>query len=144
MRYVIFLLMPILFSQSSFADPFYAQSETNSADEKNTALDPIIDPPTAENPAKPTACDPDPNKEKNRINIEFKQLKLIGILEINGQFQALFKDEENKIYDLKPNQILITLNNEMIEIKNISLKSVQYLHWQPELSCQPAQMTLKL
>lgn len=125
-----------LFSSALIADPFYEDKQapeiqTNSAKENNFA----------ENSIFTTACTTSNKTNPIHIGIDFEKLKLIGLVGFEEDFRALFIDGNNRIIDLKINDML---EPEKIEITHIDLKSVQYIAWKKVQHCEaPVISTLK-
>lgn len=125
-RYLILLF----FSLHCRADPFYEETPQQNYD-KNS-----------ENQAKLAACKP--NEELNNINypIDFNQLKLVGLLEINNQLKALFINKDNQLITFQKNDYLSSLG---IQIKEINLKSFYYIDWHHTEICEePIIIQIKL
>ncbi|QLB21111.1 hypothetical protein A6B43_06045 [Vespertiliibacter pulmonis] len=114
-------LMLLFLSLHCKADPFYEETiqQNNS---KN-----------AENQTKLSACKP--NKELNTINlpIGFSQLKLVGLVEVNNQYKALFVNKENQLIVLQKDDYL-SLSE--VQIENIDLKSFNYIDWHHTEICE--------
>lgn len=131
--YTLFGLL-LLFSLNSPADPFYADSDITQQAiefaEKNAKF-----------PQKSTACAPSATQRVS-LPSPFSSLKLIGIVQFGDQFRAIFSDEQQHLIELKLGDLI---EPDMIEIRHITLKSVQYIDWKRSLSCtQPALITLKI
>lgn len=123
-----------LLSFSAFADPFYAENTDLQAGE-NT-------PNFAKNSSETTACKPPLNANKFNISSAFDTLTLVGIVQHDQQFKALFTDEKQHLIDFRVNDYLA---NQQIQISQIDLKTVTYIDWQKTTQCeQPYQVILKL
>lgn len=124
---VIYLLL----SSICAADPFYPQ---------NSPLQAVENPEkVAKNSTKSTACLPENGGEMRELPGTFDAFKLIGLVQFNDAFSALFVDESSHLIALKKGDVIV---NSQIEISDISLKSLTYIDWQ---QCgQPRALTLKL
>lgn len=128
MKYIFILLM--LWLKIGYADPFYKE-------EKNNTEDIFV-----ENSEEVSACMPQSNLETYILETPFEQLKFIGVVEISNKTKALFMDNEQQIIDLKKDLFVLP---SMIEIKQIDLKSVQYIDWKNTKDClNPVSVTKKL
>ncbi|MCQ1856641.1 pilus assembly protein PilP [Haemophilus sputorum] len=135
-----YLISLILFSQAILADPFYGEtkSETTSSVVEITHNKPnkILN-----NKSMPN-CELSENLNRINLTEEFEDLKLVGLVKINHNFKALFKDKDNKLLVLNKNDYL---EAQLIEISSIDLTAVKYIHWGLTEDCaKPHQMTLRL
>ena len=135
-----YLISLILFSQAILADPFYGETKS----ETTSSVVEI----THNKPNKSLNKKSMPNFELsenlNRINLteEFEDLKLVGLVKINHNLKALFKNKDNKLLVLNKNDYL---EAQLIEISSIDLTAVKYIHWGLTEDCaKPHQMTLRL
>lgn len=135
-----YLISLILFSQAILADPFYGEtkSETTSSvveiihDKSNKSL----------NNKSMSNCGLSENLNRINLTEEFEDLKLVGLVKINHNFKALFKNKDNKLLILNKNDYL---EAQLIEISSIDLTAVKYIHWGLTEDCaKPHQMTLRL
>lgn len=135
-----YLISLILFSQAILADPFYGEKKSEvvsstvelTQGESNKRLS---------NKSIPSC---DLSETLNRINLteEFEDLKLVGLVKINHNFKALFKNKDNKLLILNKNDYL---EAQLIEISSIDLTAVKYIHWGLTEDCaKPHQITLRL
>lgn len=120
------LLSLVSISLPCIADPFYADSATTPQTEQ------------AEKKEKTTACNPTQQVRKFALDTEFKQLTLVGIIEREQQFTALFIDEKNHLITLKTNDYLISSD---IQISEITLKQVNYINWKNTAHCENPTIT---
>lgn len=131
-RYLFFCLI----SSLTLADPFYSdeqavQTTQNSAKNRDFA----------ENLPFSTACELPEQLNPIHLGIDFAKLKLVGLVGFGQDFRALFIDENNRIIDLKPADLL---EPEQIEIQQIDLKNLKYIAWQKVQNCDnPTISTLK-
>ena len=125
----------------AFADPFYG--EKPATDSPETMEQAVKNPAHfAKSSSFLTACNP--TEKVNSLNLaeEFQDLKLVGLIHIQGQFKGLFKNKENKLMSLAENDFIAAQG---IQIKTINLKSLQYIHWGLTEQCDsPHLVTLKL
>lgn len=135
------LLLGVFCLNAAFADPFYGEKPATNREEtteqavRNSAH-------FAKPSAFLTACSP--TEKVNALNLaeEFQDLKLVGLIHIQGQFKGLFKNKENKLISLAENDFIAAQG---IQIKTINLKSLQYIHWGLTEQCDsPHLVTLKL
>ena len=135
-----YLISLILFSQAILADPFYGETKSESAS-STVELTQGDSSKRLSNKSIPSC---DLSETLNRINLteEFEDLKLVGLVKINHNFKALFKDKDNKLLVLNKNDYL---EAQLIEISSIDLTAVKYIHWGLTEDCaKPHQMTLRL
>lgn len=136
MKKYAFILL-IMFSPFSLADPFFGESTTKKMD--NEA------PITTEKTKKSaffTACPLPEQLNKLNLPISFEDLQLVGLIKINQEHKALFRDSKNQLVELKENDFL---ENRLIQIKQINLKSLEYIDWELTEDCQhPYTILLKL
>lgn len=141
MRFLLFLSMLIL-SVNSFSDPFFGEVNSKASVEASHSSHQNQGNEFKNNKQNMTACKASDNHTSLNFLSDFEKLRLIGIVSINGVFRALFIDDNNQLYDIKEKQVL---NNQQIEIKHITLKSVSYIDWRQTSNCHnPYQVTLKL
>lgn len=135
MLFLVSSLMPIY---SATANPFYGE-ETTQKDPKQAVKNGER---FAKHSQNKTACELPTSLNTLNINTEFEDLKLVGIIKQHNQFKALFKDKENRLVSFKENDYL---EAQLIQIKEINLKSVQYIHWGLTDVCEtPHILTIKL
>lgn len=118
-------------------DPFYA--EDLSSDRAVQAEETTVK--NAKKQPDLTAC---LAEERHRLTLTtpFEQLKLVGVVELNGQFRALFVNEQQRIVEVRVGDVLLP---EVIEMTEIRLKGVSYIDWQKSPSCaEPTQIQLTL
>lgn len=108
-------------SLSCAADPFYAEPPSPEA----TTIDEI-------RPQK-TACNPTEQVEKVHFPVDFSQLRLVGIIEIDHQFKALFLDEKKNLIPFKENDYLPESG---IQFTEINFKQINIIDWQKNGNCQ--------
>ncbi|RDF09660.1 pilus assembly protein PilP [Haemophilus sputorum] len=135
-----YLISLILFSQAILADPFYGETKSESAS-STVELTQGDSSKRLSNKSIPSC---DLSETLNRINLteEFEDLKLVGLVKINYNFKALFKNKDNKLLILNKNDYL---EAQLIEISSIDLTAVKYIHWGLTEDCaKPHQMTLRL
>ena len=135
-----YLISLILFSQAILADPFYGETKSESAS-STVELTQGDSSKRLSNKSIPSC---DLSETLNRINLteEFEDLKLVGLVKINHNFKALFKNKDNKLLILNKNDYL---EAQLIEISSIDLTAVKYIHWGLTEDCaKPHQMTLRL
>lgn len=135
-----YLISLILFSQAILADPFYGEtkSETTSSVVEITHNKPnkILN-----NKSMPN-CELSENLNRINLTEEFEDLKLVGLVKINHNLKALFKNKDNKLLVLNKNDYL---EAQLLEISAIDLTAVKYIHWGLTEDCaKPHQMTLRL
>ncbi|OOH85463.1 hypothetical protein BMT54_11815 [Pasteurellaceae bacterium 15-036681] len=117
------LLTLIFISTPLFADPFYADDELNEQ-EPSSQLE------SQENirrslPDNRPICSELTHSQAVTLPIDFTKIKLIGLVKIDNQFNALFIDEQKQLISLKENDFIPNSN---VLITQINLKDVQY--WQ--------------
>ena len=135
-----YLISLILFSQAILADPFYGETKSESAS-STVELTQGDSSKRLSNKSIPSC---DLSETLNRINLteEFEDLKLVGLVKINHNFKALFRNKDNKLLILNKNDYL---EAQLIEISSIDLTAVKYIHWGLTEDCaKPHQMTLRL
>ena len=135
-----YLISLILFSQAILADPFYGETKSESAS-STVELTQGDSSKRLSNKSIPSC---DLSETLNRINLteEFEDLKLVGLVKINHNFKALFRNKDNKLLILNKNDYL---EAQLIEISSIDLTAVKYIHWGLTENCaKPHQMTLRL
>ena len=135
-----YLISLILFSQAILADPFYGEKKSESAS-STVELTQGDSSKRLSNKSIPSC---ELSETLNRINLteEFEDLKLVGLVKINHNFKALFKNKDNKLLILNKNDYL---EAQLIEISSIDLTAVKYIHWGLTEDCaKPHQMTLRL
>lgn len=135
-----YLISLILFSQAILADPFYGETKSEAA--SSTAEFTQVDSSKRLSNKSIPSCNL--SETLNRINLteEFEDLKLVGLVQINHNFKALFKNKDNKLLILNKNDYL---EAQLIEISSIDLTAVKYIHWGLTEDCaKPHQMTLRL
>jgi hypothetical protein len=135
-----YLIILILFSQAILADPFYGETKSEAAS-STVELTQGDSSKRLSNKSIPSC---DLSETLNRINLteEFEDLKLVGLVKINHNFKALFKNKDNKLLILNKNDYL---EAQLIEISSIDLTAVKYIHWGLTEDCtKPHQMTLRL
>lgn len=131
MKYIFMLF--ILLANVSYADPFYKEDNPK----ENDTVDTVV-----ENNEKSTACMPQNISEILRLDSQFEQLKFIGVFQREKLSKALFLDAEQQVIDLKQGLFIFP---DMIEIKQVDLKSVQYIDWKNTTDClNPISVTKKL
>lgn len=125
------LLTILLLSLQGYADPFYGQTqENNQAIVKENSNHTAIQ------------CDFFSQETMPILQINFAQLKFIGVLKIAERFNALFLTNEQKIIELAEGHVLLP---SQIQIKQITLKSIDYIDWQKTIDCEkPYQTRLTL
>lgn len=138
MNYIVSLFL-LLFASTSIAqrDPFYGESHVDSfeAQADNNLQK------NAKHLASLQDCLTNDFPKISLIS-PFEQLKLIGLVEIDGEFRALFLDPQQRIIDIKQGEVI---EQDFIQIYKISLKSVTYIDWQKSQSCtNPTYIQLKL
>ena len=93
-----YLISLILFSQAILADPFYGEtkSETTSSVVEITHNKPnkILN-----NKSMPN-CELSENLNRINLTEEFEDLKLVGLVKINHNLKALFKNKDNILFIL--------------------------------------------
>lgn len=135
-----YLISLILFSQAILADPFYGETKSESAS-STVELTQGDSSKRLSNKSIPSC---DLSETLNRINLteEFEDLKLVGLVKINHNFKALFRNKDNKLLILNKNDYL---EAQLIEISSIDLTAVKYIHWGLTENCaKPHQITLRL
>lgn len=135
-----YLISLILFSQAILADPFYGETKSESAS-STVELTQGDSSKRLSNKSIPSC---DLSETLNRINLteEFEDLKLVGLVKINHNFKALFRNKDNKLLILNKNDYL---EAQLIEISSIDLTAVKYIHWGLTEDCaKPHQITLRL
>lgn len=131
MRKLFFFLF--IFSVNCIADPFYTE-ELNKEASSNEAF--------AKNLSNPTACKPNNTVENRYLAGNFDDLKLVGIIQQQEKYTALFLNKENKLLDLHIGDFLVSAQ---IEIEHIDLKNVQIIDWKKsEICAEPKRIQLKL
>lgn len=135
-----YLISLILFSQAILADPFYGETKSEAAS-STVELTQGDSSKRLSNKSIPSC---NLSETLNRINLteEFEDLKLVGLVQINHNFKALFKNKDNKLLILNKSDYL---EAQLIEISSIDLTAVKYIHWGLTEDCaKPYQMTLRL
>lgn len=143
MKYITSIFSYLLFclSLSCQADPFYPQDNASHSIDSLTSQAEENMPKNAKQQAEITAC-LSPQLNRLALPTPFEQLKFIGVVEINQQFRALFVDPQQAIIDLRVDDLL---EGDFIQITEITLKSVRYIHWPKSTNCStPHLVTLKL
>ncbi|WGE34178.1 hypothetical protein NYR61_01035 [Actinobacillus genomosp. 1] len=126
----------LFLSSISVADPFYGEKLTEESSTFSTEADIVI------NMENLTACSLPPQRNSRYLPAKLAQLKFIGVLKKQDNYKAIFMDAQKQLFDLQVND---WLNDELIQIVEIDLKSISYIDWQIEKNCQsPASITLKL
>lgn len=127
-------LVLLFLSLNSIADPFYAETEQVQAVENQENF--------AKKPSKHSACLPQQPAQSMVLSEPFQQLKLVGIVQFDSQFRALFTNTQQRIVDLRIGDLI---DAEQIQIHDISLKQVRYIDWQKSPNCdKPTLITLNL
>ena len=131
-----YLISLILFSQAILADPFYGETKSAVVEITHNKPNKILN-----NKSMPN-CELSENLNRINLTEEFEDLKLVGLVKINHNFKALFKNKDNKLLILNKNDYL---EAQLIEISSIDLTAVKYIHWGLTEDCaKPHQMTLRL
>lgn len=127
-------LFSLLFlSTTLLADPFYADEAPSSVPSEKSQPGGNQPPPT---------CSIPQGTQTIALASPFKQLKLIGLVQLNGTFRALFSDEQQGLIEVLNNDYL---ENGNVQITQIDLKSVRYIDWLNSRDCDhPLIVTLKL
>ena len=135
-----YLISLILFSQAILADPFYGETKSEAA----SSTVEIKQGDSSKRLSNKSIPSCNLSETLNRINLteEFEDLKLVGLVKINHNFKALFKNKDNKLLILNKNDYL---EAQLIEISSIDLTAVKYIHWGLTEDCtKPHQMILRL
>lgn len=131
-----YILILLFFSSISSADPFYGEK----LDDENSTFSPESE--IAINTENLTACNLPSQRNSRYLPAKLAQLKFIGVLKKQDKYKAIFMDTQKQLFDLQVND---WLDNELIQIVDVDLKSISYIHWQTEKNCQfPTLITLKL
>ncbi|WGE75789.1 hypothetical protein [Actinobacillus equuli] len=132
-KYIVglFLFVPL-----SIAEPFYGEQLTDESTvfstEKNIAI----------NSENLTACNLPSLRNNRYLPSKLTQLKFIGVLKKQDKYKAILMDAQKQLFELQVND---WLEDELIQIVDIGLKSISYINWQSEKNCQsPSLAILKL
>lgn len=123
---LIFLLSFISFF--AYADPFY--TDPPEQDIYQQAVE--NEQQSTKNVPKRPACHLPAQLNPLNIGVAFNQLNLIGILKRDTEYRALFKDEQQRIIDLKIDDLL---QPEYFQITRINFKGVHYIDWLNTQNC---------
>lgn len=133
--WILSLLFSFFFSSLAIADPFYA-------DEDQAQTTPNSPTAVAKKSPNLTPCKPTENINNIYLPLDFKELKLVGIVQFEQDFRALFSDKDNQLFDLKTDDYVVSAG---IQIKHIDFKTVTLIDWQQTELCQnPHIIQLKL
>ncbi|MDH2999045.1 hypothetical protein A1D22_04105 [Pasteurellaceae bacterium LFhippo2] len=117
MKRFIRLFSVILFSNTVLADPFYPKEESEAFPDSAQSSSNFVE--------KRPICAELTYSQAVTLPVDFAKIRLIGLVKIDDQFNALFVDEQKQLISLKENDFLPKSN---VLITQINLKSVHY--WQ--------------